>query len=106
MNKFCRKYNRVAVCKLQDGEIPTQGGLAFTPSRMMELANDGIPISTQTAAGVTYDDGYRTLDFEPLLEHRRGIDICDAWEADQDARVKMKTALKKPLFKRDLVKTE
>lgn len=99
MGKFDKKYTRVAVCKLKEGEIPVQGGLAYTPSKMMQLAQDGIPISTQTAAGVQYDDGYRKLDFEPLMEFRRGVDITDVWEADMDARQKVKNALKKPVYK-------
>lgn len=106
MNKFSVTYNRVAICKCKEGEIPTQGGLAFTPSKMMQLASDGIPISAQTAAGITYDEGHRTLDFEPLLENRRGIDVTDIWEADQDARHKIKNSLKKPIFKSEPVKTE
>lgn len=99
MNKFKRYDNRVAVCERHDDEIPVQDGLAYTPSKMMQLAQEGIPISTQTAAGVTFDDGYRTLDFEPLLENRRGIELTDLWEARQDIKVKMKEKMKNPIFK-------
>lgn len=85
---------RVAVCELHDDEEPVQSGLAFTPSKMLELARDGVPISQQTA-GATYDDGYRTLPFEPLLEHQRGIDMADLWERDQDARGRIKKSIDK-----------
>lgn len=85
---------RFAKCELHDDEEPIQNDLAFTPSKMLMLAHDGVPISTQTA-GMVFDDGYRTLDFEPLLEHQRGIDMAELWEHDQDARGKFKSAIKK-----------
>lgn len=99
MNKFKRYNNRVAVCELQTDESSVQEGLAYTPSKMMQLAQEGIPISTQAAAGITFDDGYRKLDFEPLLENRRGVEMTDLWEARQDIKSKVKDKIKKPVFK-------
>lgn len=86
---------RPAVCLRHDDEEPVQSGLAYTPSRMMELAEQGIPISVQTAGNsVSYDEGYRTLDYEPALEWRRGTDINDIWEAQMDARENVNKAFK------------
>ena len=80
---------RVSICKRHDVDRPVQDGLAFTPARMLELAEQGIPVSTQTAAS-SFDDGYTQLEFEPNLELQRGIDMADLWEAQQNVREKMR----------------
>lgn len=95
-NKFHKKYFRAAVCELHPDEEPVQNDLAFTPSRMFELAQEGIPISTQSAAlSGSFDEGYRTLDFEPLLEHQRGVDFADLWEKSKDAHTRIAGSIKK-----------
>lgn len=83
---------RAAVCDLQPGEDEVQTGLSFTPSKMLKLASEGIPVSSQTA-GAQFDDGYRTLDFEPLPEYQRGIEFAELWERQQTARKKFHKAL-------------
>lgn len=89
-NKYTRKNrDRFAHCVRHDGEQEVQSGLALTPSQMMEMAQRGLPITTQNL-GVTYDEGYSNLDFTPPLEHQRGIDIGDLYEARMDAKSKLR----------------
>lgn len=83
---------RLSVCELHEDEDPVQSGLSFTPSKMLELASQGVPVSTQTA-GATFDDGYRDLDFEPDLQYQRGIDFADLWERELTAKKKFKKAI-------------
>lgn len=87
---------RAAVCVLHPDEEPTESGLAYTPSQMFELAQQGIPVSTQTAAfSGSFDEGYRTLDFEPPLDLQRGADLADLWEKSKDAHARIAEAVKK-----------
>lgn len=86
-----RTYRPLRTCKCvrRGDDIAPQNGLAVTPSQMLEMAEAGIPISSVTAESL-YDDGKRTLDFEPPLDRIRGVDLCDLWENDQDIRHKMR----------------
>lgn len=94
-NKFHEKTFRAAVCRLHDDEEPTQPGLAYTPSQMFELAQKGVPVSTQTAAfSGSFDEGYRTLDYEPPLDLQRGADMADLWEKSKDAHARIAKAVK------------
>ena len=86
---------KVSICKRHGTDRDVQDGLAFTPARMLELAEQGIPVSTQTAAS-TFDDGYTQLEFEPNLELQRGIDMADLWEAQQNVRAKIRSAKVQP----------
>lgn len=95
-NKFGKRYFRAAICELHPGEEFVQSHLAYTPSQMMELAAQGIPVSTQTAAfASSFDEGYRTLDFTPLPEHQRGMDIAQLWEISKDAHARISGVIKK-----------
>lgn len=96
MNKYKKRYFRGADCSLLPNEERVQGDLAYTPSRMMELAKEGVPISTQNAnmSGM-FDEGTRTLDWEPALENMRHADFADLWEKAHDARRRISGNVKK-----------
>lgn len=95
MNKFHKKYFRAAVCSLHDDEEPVQSGLAYTPSQMFKLAQEGTPVSTQSVAlDGQFDMGYRDLDFEPPLHLMRHADFADLWEKSKDAHERLKKAVK------------
>lgn len=85
-------------CVLTSEEPIVQNGLAVTPSEMLELTNRGVPISPNNL-GVIYEEGSSNLDFEPPLEHQRGIDITDMWEHREDVKSKMKSKEFKNLLK-------
>lgn len=73
--------------KRKSDELPVQRGLAVTPAQMLEMAQEGIPISSQ-GAEYMYDDGQRTVDFTPPLERQRRVEIGDLWENQMDIRKK------------------
>lgn len=78
-----------AHCELHEDEDPCQSGLAVTPRQMLELQQQGIPVSSQLAAAVFSDGDFR-LDFTPLLDTQRHVDICDLWEHRMTVRDKFK----------------
>lgn len=77
-------------CKIvrSEEDIQVQDGLALTPAQVADLTNSGVPISQPLA--MNFFDGYKTLDFDPGILGRRGVDITDLWNAQQDARKKMR----------------
>ena len=94
-NKLHRKSFRAAVCALREGEEPVQSGLAYTPSQMFQMAQEGIPVSTQSVAlKGSFDEGYRDLDFEPPLQYQRHVDLAELWEKSMDARTKISGVVK------------
>lgn len=94
-HKCHRKCYRAAVCRLHPDEEGVQPGLAYTPSDMMRLQQQGIPINTQTSAlGVSFDEGYRDLDFQPPAEHMRFADMADLWEKGRDGFDRMTKTVK------------
>lgn len=84
-------------------ETPVQSGLAISPSDMLEMTKRGIPITPQNL-GLSYDEGYNDLDFNPPIEYQRGIDIGTLWEERQSAKSRIKDGMKKHLS--NIQKTE
>ena len=89
---------RFATTALKENDTPVQNGLAVTPSQMLEMTNQGIPI-TPSNLGLTYQEGVGKLDFEPPMEYRRGVDITDMWEHREDFKGKMSSKEFKNLLK-------
>lgn len=71
---------RLAKCGILD--VPVQNNLAVTPSEMWKLQQQGLPISAQ-ASGLAYDDGNYGVSWDVPFEHRRGVDIAQAFEYEQ-----------------------
>lgn len=85
------RKDRFSVCKRHSFESDVQNGLSVTPQRMLDMAERGIPISSQIS-GAVYDEGVSALDFEPPLECRRGIDLGDLYEARESLKSKVRKA--------------
>lgn len=69
-----------------------QGGLAVTPSQMLAMSEHGIPISSKVDESQFYDgDSDYRIEIDPML--MRGVDINDAWNAEQDAKSKFRKAV-------------
>lgn len=77
-------------------ENPTQHGLAYTPAKMKELADKGIPVSTMTVDDL-YFDGDFNPSFDIGIEDIRGVDISDAWNAEQNAKESFLNGLRKDI---------
>jgi len=83
---------RSASCLRTESDIPVQNGLALTPAQIQSMTLQGVPISTPLA--MSFRDGYDKLDFEPSIDARRGVDLNDVWEAEQDAKSKLREIYK------------
>lgn len=81
--------DKFSVCRRFDDEQEVQNGLSMTPSQMFDMAQKGLPITTRNL-GVTYDEGYNDLEFDPPMEYRRGIDVGDLYEARHDVKTKFR----------------
>lgn len=67
-------------------------GLSITPGQMLELTNQGYPISSQNLKYLDNIDP-ADKDFYIPLQYRRGIDIADLSEHSQEVRAKLKKAV-------------
>lgn len=88
--KLNKKYFRLAEAKVNPGFMPTRQGLAYSPSKMLELAERGIPISSPNVG--TFFDGVDRPEWSVPIERQRGVDPADVWQAQADARYKFHTA--------------
>lgn len=95
-----RNHNRkFANPKRMDGEPIVQNDLAVTPSQMVQMMSDGIPITTQNLHPELFFDGDTNPSFEIPIDQQRGIDVADCWEASQDIRARAKKGLKNDIKK-------
>lgn len=65
--------------------VRVQNNLCVTPSQMLALSEVGSPI-TSSLPDDMFDDGNSGNNFDIPFEHRRGVDIVDAWEYERDCR--------------------
>lgn len=91
LERNCSAQN--VTCKRTVEDVPVEDGLAMTPAQMNQLMQQGIPIASANL-GLQYEEGVSELDFEPPLEHRRGIDINDMYESRQHIRKKFAEKLR------------
>lgn len=89
-----RPTHQCVLVKRSPSDVPVQNGLALTPAQMSDLMQRGLPISSANL-GLQYEEGVSHLDFEPPLEHRRGVDINDMYEAREDVRSRFAAAYRK-----------
>lgn len=91
-----RNHNRIfANPKRHEGEAVVQNDLAVTPTRMYEMMQQGIPISTQNLSDEMFYDGDTNPSFDLPLDMQRGIDVADCWEASMDIKSRAKKGLKR-----------
>lgn len=68
-----------------------QSNLAQTPSKMLELSQHGIPVSSHIDDSSFYDgDKSARIEIDPL--HTRGFDAVDAWNLSQSSKKKLRDA--------------
>lgn len=66
--------------------IPNQ---SVTPAQMLDMAKQGIPISSDNAAAI---DGELNPSWDLPLEKQKHIDPADLWQAQQSVRKKIRDA--------------
>lgn len=65
-----------------------QSHLSVTPAEMLQMSERGIPISSHMRDGDFYDgDNQPLVTIDPI--YMRGVDINDAWNAQQSAKQKL-----------------
>lgn len=79
-----------------ENDIPVNGKLALTPSKMMALAEKGIPISSQNL-GNQYFEGEVNPSWDVPLDRQRGVDVNDMWNHNENVRKKLKVASKEAI---------
>lgn len=84
-----------------EGEAVVQNDLAYTPTQMMQMAEQGIAISNQSVNADMFFDGVPVNEstFNLPLERLRGVDVADCWQANESIRKKAKNGLKNDIFK-------
>lgn len=73
----------LCACKRRGLETPVQNGLALTPSRVKQLTDKGIAVSTDKNDGY-YDSPDRGYEIDAM--YTRGMDRNTLWEKSQLAR--------------------
>lgn len=79
--KFKHAYNSKVVS--------VQGNLTITPSQMSQLAEKGIPISSQVLGAEMFDDGEVGTLKEVPFTMRRGVEASDVYVYQQQCRKKV-----------------
>lgn len=69
-----------------------QSGLAYTPSQIQDCVSKGIPITNFTASESFYDGTVNTTFDSFDVSSRRGYDIVDAWNDQQNSRQRIRDA--------------
>lgn len=84
---------RPAVAHRHEDEPIVRNGLAITPSEMVEMMRQGMPISAQ---GYSLKDESITMrnDYEVPLEHTRGFDLVDGWNKMKEVQSKVRKVRK------------
>lgn len=59
--------------------------LAITPSKMAELVDQGIPVSSSMLSGMAYD-GVDNPSWDIPVDQKRGVDIAEVWQVQKTAR--------------------
>lgn len=78
--KFGKTYTPSQVCT-----IPVQSDLAITPSKMAQLVDQGIPVSSSLLSGV-FNDGVENPSWDLPIDQKRGVDVAEVWQAQRTAR--------------------
>lgn len=77
-------------------EKHVQSGLSVTPSEMLQLAQQGIPISSHFDDSKFDDGDTKSLGSIDFI-HQRGLDIVDVWNHQKDSRKKILDAKAKDI---------
>lgn len=79
-----QQYVSESVCcpERKEQELPVYGNLAVTPAQMLDMAEKGIPISSQNIA-MSVKDGEENPSWDLPLDQLRGVDPAAMWEHSQ-----------------------
>lgn len=92
VNRFALPRKVSCSPKRKETELPVYGNLVVTPSKMLEMAERGIPISTNNIAFNPSTDGEKNPSWDLPLDRLRGIDPAEMWEQSQIIKQRAKKA--------------
>lgn len=90
-NRFEYSAKSCKSCQRKENELPVYGNLVVTPSQMLNMAEKGIPISSQNTA-FQPSDGESNPSFDIPLDRLRGVDPALMWESSQIIKQKARSA--------------
>lgn len=82
---------RLSQYKRKENELPVYGNLTVTPSEMLRMTEQGIPISAQNMA-YKPTDGESNPSWDLPLDRLRGVDPAQMWETQQNIKERAKRA--------------
>lgn len=86
-----RKHKNKSVNSYKSDPVYVQSHLSVTPSEMNQMRERGIPISSHCDPSKFYDgDTSPSVSIDPML--MRGVDILDAWNAEQTSKNRLNNA--------------
>lgn len=83
-----------AICVRKESEAVVLEGLAYSPSRIAELTDKGIPVNGLAAATKMFYDGDTTNSMHLGAERERFVDVNDLWEKHIQLRERAKAAVR------------
>lgn len=86
---YIGKFKRIK-CKRDESDIPVQNGLAITPSKMMVMAQHGVPITVSNEQNFYDGDENPSWTLDPLKV--RGTDPADLWQLQKSSRKKIRSS--------------
>lgn len=87
-----RRLSGLAHYPIEKQVIPVIPNQAVTPTEMLKMAEQGIPISMQNAP-ITEKAPEPSWDIAP--ENRKNVDAAELWQMQQNVRKKVKEAHKR-----------
>ena len=84
---------RPAVALRREDEPVVKNGLALTPAAMVEMMNQGMPISAQ-GYSIKDESIAQANDFFVPAEYTRGFDMVDGWNFRQEVHEKLRRVRK------------
>lgn len=101
-------YGRLPHCAVSivcnDDDNRTVQGLAYTPSELMNMVKQGIPISSSNVSQLP-TQGVMNPSWDVPLECKRGTDVSDLWNAERASRSTVGKIYSKEKSKRDFEKS-
>lgn len=89
MKVLKNKKTVFATCKRRVGEAVVHNGLAITPSQVLKMAEQGLPVTAQLQYQMV--EGHEGSDWNLGIEERRGIDMAQVWQESKSARKRLKS---------------
>lgn len=90
-NRNKRYSKRISFAQRKEHELPVYGNLVVTPSEMLRMTEQGIPISAQNMA-YKPADGESNPSWDIPIDRLRGVDPAAMWEESQIIKQKARSA--------------